>query len=84
MPYISTETINEIRNKTDIVEVISRYVPLTKRGNNYFGICPFHDDHNPSMSVSPDKQMFKSSYVKKEEMSLILYRVMNIFLLMRP
>ena len=59
MPYINADTINEIRNRTDIVEVISKYVPLTKRGNNYFGICPFHDDHNPSMSVSPDKQMFK-------------------------
>jgi len=59
MSYIKTDTINEIRNKTDIVEVISRYIPLTKRGNNYFGICPFHDDHNPSMSVSPEKQMFK-------------------------
>jgi len=59
MAYISTDIINEIRNKTDIVEVISRYIPLTKRGNNYFGVCPFHDDHNPSMSVSRDKQMFK-------------------------
>ncbi len=65
MPYISTDTINEIRNKTDIVEVISRYIPLTKRGNNYFGICPFHDDHNPSMSVSPDKQMFKCFVCEK-------------------
>lgn len=65
MPYIDTETINEIRNRTDIVEVISRYVPLTKRGNNYFGLCPFHDDHNPSMSVSPDKQMFKCFVCEK-------------------
>lgn len=65
MAYINTDTINEIRNKTDIVEVISRYIPLTKRGNNYFGICPFHDDHNPSMSVSPDKQMFKCFVCEK-------------------
>jgi len=65
MAYISTETINEIRNKTDIVEVVSRYVPLVKRGNNYFGLCPFHDDHNPSMSVSPDKQMFKCFVCEK-------------------
>ena len=65
MSYISTDTINEIRNRTDIVEVISRYIPLTKRGNNYFGICPFHDDHNPSMSVSPDKQMFKCFVCEK-------------------
>lgn len=65
MPYISTDIVNEIRNRTDIVEVISRYVQLTKRGNNYFGICPFHDDHNPSMSVSPDKQLFKCFVCEK-------------------
>ena len=65
MPYIETETINEIRNKIDIVEVISRYVPLVKKGNNYFGLCPFHDDHNPSMSVSPEKQMFKCFVCEK-------------------
>ena len=65
MAYVDTETINDIKNRTDIVEVISRYVPLTKRGNNYFGLCPFHDDHNPSMSVSPDKQMFKCFVCEK-------------------
>ena len=65
MSYINTDTINEIRNRTDIVEVISKYIPLTKKGNNYFGICPFHDDHNPSMSVSPDKQMFKCFVCEK-------------------
>lgn len=50
---------NEILNRSDIVEVISKYVPLSKRGKNYFGLCPFHDDHNESMSVSPEKQIFK-------------------------
>ena len=55
---INNDTINEIRNKTDIVSVISNYVPLTKRGKNYFGVCPFHDDHSPSMSVSPEKQIY--------------------------
>ncbi len=55
---ITNEMINEIRNKVDIVEVISKYVPLTQRGKNYFGVCPFHDDHSPSMSVSKEKQIF--------------------------
>lgn len=55
---INNDIINEIRNKSDIVSVISNYVPLTKRGKNYFGVCPFHDDHSPSMSVSPEKQIY--------------------------
>lgn len=59
MALINNEIINEIRNNTDIVEVISNYVNLTKSGKNYFGICPFHDDNHPSMSVSPDKQIYK-------------------------
>ena len=58
MAYISNDVINEIRNKTDIVSVVSKYVNLTKRGKNYIGVCPFHDDHSPSMSVSPEKQIF--------------------------
>lgn len=58
MNYISNDVINEIRNKTDIVEVVSRYINLTKAGKNYIGVCPFHDDHSPSMSVSPEKQIF--------------------------
>ena len=55
---ITNEIINEIRNKVDIVEVVSNYVPLTQRGKNYFGVCPFHDDHSPSMSVSQEKQIY--------------------------
>ena len=55
----NTNTINEIRKKVDIVKVISSYLPLTKKGKNYFGVCPFHDDTNPSMSVSEDKQIYK-------------------------
>jgi len=53
------DTINELRNKLDIVEVISSYIPLTKKGRNYFGLCPFHDDHSPSLSVSSEKQIYK-------------------------
>lgn len=59
MAYVSNELTNEIQNRCDIVEVISKYVQLSKRGKNYFGLCPFHDDHNASMSVSPDKQIYK-------------------------
>lgn len=51
--------INDIRKANDIVDVISSYIPLSKKGKNYFGICPFHDDTNPSMSVSRDKQIYK-------------------------
>ena len=51
--------INEVRFKNDIVEVISSYLPLTKKGKNYFVVCPFHADTNPSMSVSREKQIYK-------------------------
>lgn len=51
--------IQEIRSKADIVEVIQHYVPLIKKGKNYVAVCPFHDDHDPSMSISQDKQIFK-------------------------
>lgn len=55
---IPNEEINLIRNKSNIVDIISSYINLEPKGKNYFGICPFHDDHNPSMSVSPDKQIY--------------------------
>ena len=56
---MNQEQLDELRNKLDIVDVISSYIPLTKKGRNYFGLCPFHDDHSPSLSVSPDKQIYK-------------------------
>lgn len=56
---ISTEKINEIRSSVDIVDIISEYLPLTARGKNYFGVCPFHDDHSPSMSVNKERQIYK-------------------------
>jgi len=59
MQTVSEEKINEIRNSADIVNVISDYIPLSLKGKNYFGVCPFHDDHSPSMSVSKERQMFK-------------------------
>lgn len=56
--WVDKNTINEIRNNLDIVDVISNYLPLTSKGKNYFGVCPFHDDHSPSMSVSKEKQLY--------------------------
>lgn len=53
------DVINTIRSKVDIVDIISEYLPLTQRGKNFFGVCPFHDDTNPSMSVSREKQIYK-------------------------
>lgn len=58
MAKLTTEQINDIRSSVDIVDVVSKYVSLTQRGKNYFGVCPFHDDHSPSMSVSKDKQIY--------------------------
>ena len=51
--------INKIRENTDIVEYINKFIPLTKKGKNYFGLCPFHNDNNPSLSVSREKQIYK-------------------------
>lgn len=59
MSMPSFEEILELKHRINIVDIIKDYVSLTKRGKNYFGICPFHDDHNPSMSVSSEKQMYK-------------------------
>lgn len=59
MKRIPESLIEDIRSKTDIVDFISQYLPLNRKGKNYWGICPFHDDSDPSMSVSPDKQIYK-------------------------
>lgn len=58
MARMSEEKINEIRQSVDIVDVIGAYLPLEKKGRNYVTVCPFHDDTNPSMSISPEKQIF--------------------------
>ena len=52
------EVIEDVRERNDIVDVISQYVKLQKRGSNYFGLCPFHNEKSPSFSVSRDKQMY--------------------------
>lgn len=54
---VPDETVNKVKNGTDIVELVSSYVKLEKRGRNYVGLCPFHNEKTPSFSVSPDKQI---------------------------
>lgn len=54
----SDDIIEEVRSRNDIVDVISQYVKLTKKGSSYFGLCPFHNEKTPSFSVTPGKQMY--------------------------
>ena len=54
---IEQSVINEIKDKTDILDLVSEYVKLEKRGRNYIGLCPFHDEKTPSFTVSEDKQI---------------------------
>ncbi|MDO5424813.1 MAG: DNA primase [Eubacteriales bacterium] len=56
--YYAEELVEEVREKNDIVDVISGYVKLQRKGTSYFGLCPFHNEKSPSFSVSPDKQMY--------------------------
>ena len=58
MPYFSDDVIEEVRSRSDIVDVISQYVRLTRKGSTYFGLCPFHNEKTGSFSVSPGKQMY--------------------------
>ena len=52
MSFYSQELVEEIRSRSDIVDVINSYVRLQRKGSNYVGVCPFHNDHSPSMSVN--------------------------------
>lgn len=58
MIYYSQDLVEEIRSRSDIVDVISGYVKLKRKGSNYVGVCPFHNDRNPSMSVNQPRQMY--------------------------
>ena len=58
MQQLNEDLIREIRNSVDIVDIISSYIELSPKGRNFFGVCPFHDDTNPSMSVSKEKQIY--------------------------
>ena len=58
MNYYSQDLVEEIRSRSDIVDVISGYIRLQRKGSNYVGICPFHNDRNPSMSVNQSRQIY--------------------------
>ena len=58
MARYSEEIIEQVRQNNDIVDIISQYVHLTRKGRNYFGLCPFHNEKSPSFSVSPERQIF--------------------------
>jgi len=59
MGKISEQSIEQIRNRADIIDIISSYMELKKRGRNFFGLCPFHNEKTASFSVSPEKQIYK-------------------------
>ena len=59
MALLSEQIIESVRSKADIVDTVSNYIQLKKRGRNFFGICPFHDEKTPSFSVNQDKQIYK-------------------------
>lgn len=58
MAYISNEEINEIRSRANIVDIISGYLQVSSKGKNFVALCPFHNDHSPSLIISPEKQIF--------------------------
>lgn len=59
MSFVSEEKIANIIDKADIVSIISSYIKVSKKGRNYWSVCPFHEDSNPSMSISPEKKVYK-------------------------
>ena len=59
MAYFSQEELSTIREKADIVDIVSHYIPVEKHNNSYRAVCPFHDDHNPSMNLNPNMQIYK-------------------------
>ena len=79
MSWISEDDIKAIRQQADIVDVMSRYITLEKKGKDYKAICPFHDDHDPSLSISTDKQILNVSYAVLEETSSHLYKRLKTF-----
>ena len=67
--FYSDDLIEEVRSRNDIVDLISGYVSLKKKGSSYFGLCPFHNEKSPSFSVSRDKQMYFTFLMEYENMT---------------
>lgn len=68
MNKVPEEVIDRLLSTSDIVDVISEYIQLTKKGRNFFGLCPFHGENTPSFSVSQEKQIFHCFGCGKEAM----------------
>ncbi|NJP09902.1 MAG: DNA primase, partial [Leptolyngbyaceae cyanobacterium RU_5_1] len=58
IPRLHPETIDQVKQRADIVDVVSEHVVLRKQGKDFTGLCPFHDDKSPSFTVSPSKQFY--------------------------
>ncbi len=59
MAYISEQELEAVRAKADIVDIVGHYLPIEKRGNTYRAVCPFHNDHDPSLNLNPERQIYK-------------------------
>ena len=80
---IDRSVIDEIKNKTDILDLVSEYVKLEKRGRNYIGLCPFHDEKTPSFTVSEDKQICHCFGCKKVVMFFNLRKKLKTYHLLK-
>ena len=83
MAQIDEKDINEIRSRADIVSVISRYIPVQKSGKSFRAVCPFHNDHDPSLNISPEKQIYKCFVCGEGGNVSHLYRIMKKFHLLK-
>ena len=79
MSWISEDDIKAIRQQADIVDVMSRYITLEKKGKDYKAICPFHDDHDPVYQFQLINKYSNVSYAVPEEMSSHLYKRLKTF-----
>ena len=58
IPRLHPDTVEQVKQRADVVDIVSEHVVLRKRGKDFVGLCPFHDEKTPSFSVSPGKQMY--------------------------
>lgn len=71
--YYPDELIEEVRTRNDIVDVISGYVRLQKKGSSYFGLCPFHNEKSPSFAVSRQKQMYYCFWMRSRGQCIYIF-----------